>query len=232
MRPSRSTPSTNGCATSARSTTATRTGSWACSRPTTRVASAAPGCIRVRAKAGSRSATGSPRTKTGRGYRDGVSAVLTRVGFALPRPRPHRDPGRSGERALGASPARGSASPREATLRRRLPQKQGSDLRDVNVWTMFRTELAGSPVEAYGYTAYDALGRRARARLTVSSSARPRRRSPGRSRTPASSEQRNAIVPATSSGCPARRSGTCADAPPRTARTGRRRAPRSGASCR
>ena len=48
---------------------------------------------------------------------------------------------------------------KEATLRRRLPEKQGSELRDVNIWTLFRSDLPGSPVEAYGYTAYDALGR-------------------------------------------------------------------------
>ena len=48
---------------------------------------------------------------------------------------------------------------KEATLKRRLPEKQGSELRDVNIWTMFRSELAGSPADAYGYTAYDALGR-------------------------------------------------------------------------
>jgi hypothetical protein len=29
----------------------------------------------------------------------------------------------------------------------------------VNIWTLFRSQLAGSPVSAYGYTAYDALGR-------------------------------------------------------------------------
>ena len=96
--------------------------------------------------------------ETGRGYATEVSAVLTRVGFTclgldrieirvdLANERSERVPAR-----LGFT--------REATLRRRLPQKQGSDLRDVNVWTMFRTELAGSPVEMYGYTAYDALGR-------------------------------------------------------------------------
>ena len=48
---------------------------------------------------------------------------------------------------------------KEATLSRRLPEKDGSELRDVNIWTLFRSQLAGSPVEAYGYTAYDALGR-------------------------------------------------------------------------
>ena len=34
-----------------------------------------------------------------------------------------------------------------------------AELRDVNVWTMFRSDVAGSPVEAYGYVAFDALGR-------------------------------------------------------------------------
>jgi hypothetical protein len=48
---------------------------------------------------------------------------------------------------------------KEATLKRRLPENQGSELRDVNIWTLFRSELAGSPAEAYAYTAYDALGR-------------------------------------------------------------------------
>ena len=44
----------------------------------------------------------------------------------------------------------------EATLRRRLPTKRGSDLRDVNVWTMFAAELASSPCVQYEYVAYDA----------------------------------------------------------------------------
>ena len=47
----------------------------------------------------------------------------------------------------------------EATLRRRLPTKRGSDLRDVNVWTMFAAELASSPCVQHEYVAYDALGR-------------------------------------------------------------------------
>jgi hypothetical protein len=29
----------------------------------------------------------------------------------------------------------------------------------VSVWTLFRTDLEGSPVERHGYVAYDALGR-------------------------------------------------------------------------
>jgi hypothetical protein len=48
---------------------------------------------------------------------------------------------------------------REATLHRRLPTKKGSDLRDVNIWTMFASELASSPCLQYEYVAYDALGR-------------------------------------------------------------------------
>ena len=95
---------------------------------------------------------------TGRGYATELSAVLTRVGVAclgLDRIEIRVDP--ANERSERVPARLGFTM--EATLRRRLPQKQGSELRDVNVWTMFRTELAGTPVEAYGYTAYDALGR-------------------------------------------------------------------------
>ncbi len=96
--------------------------------------------------------------ETGRGYATELSAVLTRVGFTcfgLDRIEIRVDP--ANERSEQV-PARLGFT-KEATLRRRLPQKQASDLRDVNVWTMFRTELAGSPVEAFAYSAYDALGR-------------------------------------------------------------------------
>jgi hypothetical protein len=48
---------------------------------------------------------------------------------------------------------------KEATLKRRLPENQGSELRDVNIWTLFRSQLAGSPAEGYGYAAFDALNR-------------------------------------------------------------------------
>ena len=96
--------------------------------------------------------------EAGQGYATELSAVLTRVGFAcfgLDRIEIRIDP--ANERSERV-PARLGFT-REGTLRRRLPQKQGSELRDVNIWTMFRSELAGSPVEAYGYAAYDALGR-------------------------------------------------------------------------
>jgi RimJ/RimL family protein N-acetyltransferase len=96
--------------------------------------------------------------ETGHGYATELSAVLTRVGFAcfdVDRVEIRVDPANELSEKIPAK----LGFTKEATLRRRLPQKQGSDLRDVSVWTMFRSELAGSPVEAYDYTAYDALGR-------------------------------------------------------------------------
>jgi RimJ/RimL family protein N-acetyltransferase len=84
--------------------------------------------------------------------------VLTRVGFELfgvDRIEIRVDPANATSERV---PARLGFA-KEATLRRRLPEKQGSELRDVNIWTLFRTELAGSPAGAYGYTAYDGLGR-------------------------------------------------------------------------
>jgi RimJ/RimL family protein N-acetyltransferase len=95
---------------------------------------------------------------TGSGYATELSAVLTRVGFAcfgLDRIEIRVDPANAVSERVPAK----LGFQKEATLRRRLPQKQGSDLRDVSIWTMFRTDLAGSPVEAYEYRAYDALGR-------------------------------------------------------------------------
>ena len=95
---------------------------------------------------------------TGNGYATELSAVLTRVAFAtleIDRVAIRVDP--LNERS-DRVPARLGFT-KEATLRRRLPQKEGSDLRDVNVWTIFRADLAGSPCEAYDYVAYDALNR-------------------------------------------------------------------------
>jgi RimJ/RimL family protein N-acetyltransferase len=94
----------------------------------------------------------------GQGYATELTAVLTRVGFAcfdVDRIEIRVDP--ANERSDRVPARLGFA--REATLRRRLPSKRGSDLRDVNVWTLFRSELAGSPVERYAYVALDALGR-------------------------------------------------------------------------
>jgi RimJ/RimL family protein N-acetyltransferase len=94
----------------------------------------------------------------GRGYATELTAVLTRVAFAtldVDRVVIRVDP--VNERSDRVPAKLGYT--KEATLRRRLPQKQDSDLRDVNIWTMFRADLAGSPCEAYGYVAYDALSR-------------------------------------------------------------------------
>jgi len=94
----------------------------------------------------------------GQGYATELTAVLTRVAFAtldvdrvVIRVDPVNELSDRVPAKLGYT--------KEATLRRRLPQKQGSDLRDVNVWTMFRSGVAASPCEAYGYVAYDALAR-------------------------------------------------------------------------
>jgi RimJ/RimL family protein N-acetyltransferase len=95
----------------------------------------------------------------GLGYATELAAVLTRVGFellGLERIVIRVDP--ANERSNRIPAKLGFA--KEATLRRRLPQKQGSGLRDTNVWALFRDELAGSPCTTFGYAAFDALGRR------------------------------------------------------------------------
>jgi len=94
----------------------------------------------------------------GRGYATELSAVLTRVGFehfGVDRIEIRVDP----ENERSEKVPRKLGFTHEATLRRRLPTKRGSDLRDVNVWTMFATELTSSPCLQYEYVAYDALGR-------------------------------------------------------------------------
>ena len=96
----------------------------------------------------------------GKGYATELAAVLTRVGFdcfGLDRVVIRVDP--ANERSERVPQKLGYTL--EATMRRRLPERNGSELRDVNVWTMFRSELAGSPAAAYDYVAYDALGRQA-----------------------------------------------------------------------
>jgi RimJ/RimL family protein N-acetyltransferase len=94
----------------------------------------------------------------GNGYATELAAVLTRVGFELLevdrieiRVDPANEISDKVPRKLGFT--------LEATLRRRLPQKSGEELRDVNVWTMFRGE-ASDAVTAFEYAAYDALGRK------------------------------------------------------------------------
>jgi RimJ/RimL family protein N-acetyltransferase len=94
----------------------------------------------------------------GHGYATELAGVLTRVAFAtldVDRVVIRVDP--VNVRSNRVPEKLGFA--KEGMLRRRLPYKQGSDLRDANIWTMFRSQLPGSPCEAYGYVAYDALGR-------------------------------------------------------------------------
>ncbi len=94
----------------------------------------------------------------GQGYATELTAVLTRIGFellGLERVVIRVDP--ANERSDRVPAKLGFT--KEAVLRRRLPVKQGSGLRDANIWVMFREELAGSPALSYDYAAYDALGR-------------------------------------------------------------------------
>jgi RimJ/RimL family protein N-acetyltransferase len=96
--------------------------------------------------------------EVGQGYATEMSAVLTQVGFVqfeMDRIEIRVDPANE----LSERVPEKLGFTKEATLKRRLPEKQGSELRDVNIWTMFRSELAGSPVDSYRYAAYDALGR-------------------------------------------------------------------------
>ncbi len=93
----------------------------------------------------------------GNGYATELSAVLTRVGFehfGMDRIEIRVDPANEISEKVPAK----LGFRKEATLARRLPQKQGSDLRDVNIWTMFRDGVSEA-VKAYEYAAYDALGR-------------------------------------------------------------------------
>jgi len=95
----------------------------------------------------------------GAGYASELTAALTRAAFELhgvdrveirvdpANVRSERVPERLGFR-------------REALLRRRLPTKLGSEPRDAHVWTIFASELAGSPCLDHAYVAYDAAGRR------------------------------------------------------------------------
>ncbi len=94
----------------------------------------------------------------GRGYATELAGVLTRVAFDcfdLDRVVIRVDPANVRSDRVPAK----LGYTKEATLRRRLPERNGSELRDVNIWTMFRVDVAGSPVERFAYTAYDALGR-------------------------------------------------------------------------
>lgn len=94
----------------------------------------------------------------GRGYATELGGVLTRAAFehfGVDRVEIRVDPANA--RSARVPQKLGFAL--EATLGRRLPAKQGSELRDVQVWTLFAGELAASPCSRFAYVAYDALGR-------------------------------------------------------------------------
>jgi RimJ/RimL family protein N-acetyltransferase len=96
--------------------------------------------------------------EVGKGYATEIAAVLTRVGFEcfdLDRVVIRVDPANVGSDRIPEK----LGFTKEATLRRRLPVKDGGELRDVNVWTMFRDGVGRSPVARYACRAYDALGR-------------------------------------------------------------------------
>lgn len=95
----------------------------------------------------------------GNGFATELAAGLTRAGidcFGVDRIEIRVDPANT----RSARVPQKLGFTKEATLRRRLPAKQGSGPRDADVWTMLSDELAGSPAAAYDFAAYDALGRR------------------------------------------------------------------------
>lgn len=95
----------------------------------------------------------------GQGIATEVTAVLTRVVFeliGLERVDLQIKP--SNERS--ANVARKLGFTHEATLRRRLPRRDGGPRADSMVFTLLREELEGSPCMAFDYVAYDAAGRR------------------------------------------------------------------------
>jgi RimJ/RimL family protein N-acetyltransferase len=95
----------------------------------------------------------------GQGIATEATAVLTRISFELIgldrvdlQIAPTNDRSANVARKLGFT--------HEATLRRRLPRREGELRADSMVFTMLREELAGSPCLAYEYVAYDPVGER------------------------------------------------------------------------
>jgi RimJ/RimL family protein N-acetyltransferase len=92
---------------------------------------------------------------TRRGFMTESTTALTRVGFevcAADRIEIRIEPGN--EASLGIPRKLGFAE--EATLRRRLPGREGEPLRDVTVFTLFREDF--DPSIAPGIRAFDASG--------------------------------------------------------------------------
>lgn len=93
---------------------------------------------------------------TRQGYMTESTAALTRVGFEVcgaDRIEIRIEPGN--EASLGVPRKLGFVE--EATLRRRLPGREGEPLRDVTIFTMFREDF--DPAIAPNLRAFDALGR-------------------------------------------------------------------------
>jgi len=95
----------------------------------------------------------------GQGIATEVTAVLTRVGFeqcGLRRVDIQVDP--DNERSLRIPRKLGFTE--DGILRRRLePKEEGGEWRDSVLFSMLEGELPGSPCVAFGYEAYDVIGR-------------------------------------------------------------------------
>ena len=99
-------------------------------------------------------------SRTGEGLATEAAAALTRVAFdvcEVDRVEIRVDP--ANDRSLAVPQKVGFAE--EARLRRRLPPSEGQDgLRDVVVFTLFRSALPESPVASVELEAFDAAGSR------------------------------------------------------------------------
>ncbi len=92
---------------------------------------------------------------TRQGFTTESTAALTRAGFEIcgaDRIEIRIEPGNTA--SFGVPHKLGFAE--EATLRRRLPSREGSELRDVTIFTMFREDF--DPAIAPGIRAFDARG--------------------------------------------------------------------------
>lgn len=102
---------------------------------------------------------------TGQGYATELTAVLTRVALelcGLGRVDLQVEP----DNAASLNVPRKLGFTHEGRLRRRLePRDAGEPRADSMLFTMLREELAGSPCEAYAYTAYDVVGNRLRSTI-------------------------------------------------------------------